>query len=162
VRGFSQDITAHASAGAHRFVHVDASHLYAHVRGDIAAARQLLGPEGVVVFDDIRQPHTPGVAAAVWQEVTCGDLQVLVVGNNKLYGTFSPPDTWLDRLAAWLPGSGLTFERQQIAGQHVFRVARPAEQPYGSPLERFGRAVLPPVASQALRTWRKHRRLRDA
>jgi hypothetical protein len=61
IRGFSQDIGTHVPAGSCRFVHVDASHLYEHVRGDIAAVRELVGPGAVVVFDDIRSAHTPGV-----------------------------------------------------------------------------------------------------
>ena len=67
VRGPSASIVDHAAHGTHRFVHIDASHLYEHVVEDIAAARKLLKPGGVVVFDDFRAQHTPGVAAAVWR-----------------------------------------------------------------------------------------------
>ena len=60
VTGPSATVVDHASTGSHRFVHVDASHLYEHVRLDVEAARQLLAPQGVVVFDDIRSEHTRG------------------------------------------------------------------------------------------------------
>jgi len=50
-----------------RFLHVDASHLYEHVSYDVDAARDMLRPDGLVVFDDFRAKHTPGVAAAVWE-----------------------------------------------------------------------------------------------
>jgi hypothetical protein len=87
-------------------VHIDASHLYEHVREDIAAARQLLGPDGVVVFGDIRTAHAPGVAAAVWEEVTLGSLNVLVVGEVKLYGTWSDPAKWLGSFRTGCPRVG--------------------------------------------------------
>jgi Methyltransferase domain len=60
VRGYSQTITKYAPHGTHRLVHIDASHLYEHVVADIAAAKTLLSPTGIVVFDDIRESHTPG------------------------------------------------------------------------------------------------------
>ena len=54
-----------------RFVHIDASHLYEHVHGDIGAAREILLPDGIVVLDDFRSEHTPGVSVAVWEADTC-------------------------------------------------------------------------------------------
>ena len=90
VRAPSQEIVDHAAHGTHRFVHIDASHLYEHVVADIAAARKLLKPGGVVVFDDYRAPHTPGVAAAVWRETT-NDLTPFALTQNKLYATFGEP-----------------------------------------------------------------------
>lgn len=122
VRGPSSDIVRHARAGAHRFVHVDASHLYEHVRGDVAAARELLGADGVVVFDDFRNAHTPGVAAAVWQEVTLGELHVLALTENKLYAAWDDPGPRADRLARWLDEQGWPWERQEISGRPVVRV----------------------------------------
>jgi hypothetical protein len=122
VRGFSQDIGAHVAPGTCRFVHVDASHLYAHVRGDVAAARQLVGPDAVVVFDDIRSAHTPGVAAAVWQEVTTGDLHPIIVSDVKLYATWSDPTALIERLVPWLDATGQSWEQQEIAGRPLLRV----------------------------------------
>lgn len=52
-----------------RFVHIDASHLYEHVYGDIGAAHDLLQPDGIVVLDDFRSEHTPGVSIAAWEAV---------------------------------------------------------------------------------------------
>ena len=59
VRAPSEEIVQHAAHGTHRFVHIDASHLYEHVVADIAAARTLLKPGGVVVFDDYRAAAHP-------------------------------------------------------------------------------------------------------
>ena len=119
----------HAAHGTHRFVHIDASHLYEHVVADIAAARTLLKPGGVVVFDDYRAPHTPGVAAAVWRETT-EDLTPFAVTQNKLYATFGEADHWLEA------AQGLAGGRSLLAdGAAAGRRARagPGERPAPKP-----------------------------
>jgi len=77
-----------ALAGTCRFVHVDGSHTYEVVQEDVQTARALLGPGGVVAFDDWAQPHTPGVGLAVWEEFLRGDLVPLAITNAKLYATW--------------------------------------------------------------------------
>ena len=129
VRAPSQEIVDHAAHGTHRFVHIDASHLYEHVVDDIAAARTLLKPDGVVVFDDYRAPHTPGVAAAIWRETT-KDLTPFAVTQNKLYATFGDADPWLGQVKDWLEGgSHWRMEVQQVVGHELVRVRRPAPKP---------------------------------
>jgi predicted O-methyltransferase YrrM len=129
VRGPSSSIVDHAAHGTHRFVHVDASHLYEHVVEDIAAARTLLKPGGVVVFDDYRAPHTPGVAAAVWQATT-QDLRPFAVTLNKLYATFDDTQPWLDVMTDWLDERSFwRHEIQQVAGRPLLRVQRPPGKP---------------------------------
>ncbi len=129
VRGPSATIVEHAAPGTHRFVHVDASHLYEHVVEDIAAARTLLKPGGIVVFDDYRAAHTPGVAAAVWQ-ATSQDLRPFAVTMTKLYATFDDTQPWLDVLAGWLDERGFwRYEIQQVAGRPLLRVRRPPGKP---------------------------------
>ncbi len=129
VRAPSQEIVDHAAHGTHRFVHIDASHLYVHVVADIAAARTLLKPGGVVVFDDYRAPHTPGVAAAVWRETT-NDLAPFALTQNKLYATFGEADQWFKLVKEWLEaGSTWRMELQQVAGHELVRVRRPAPKP---------------------------------
>jgi len=128
VRGPSASIVDHAAHGTHRFVHIDASHLYEHVVEDIAAARTLLKPGGVVVFDDYRAPHTPGVAAAVWQATT-QDLRPFAVTINKLYATFDDVEPWLDVLTAWLDEREFwRHEIQHVAGRPLLRVRRPPKR----------------------------------
>jgi predicted O-methyltransferase YrrM len=129
VRGPSGSIVDHAAHGTHRFVHIDASHLYEHVVEDIAAARKLLKPGGVVVFDDYRAPHTPGVAAAVWRATT-EDLRPFAVTQNKLYATFDDTEPWLDVLTDWIDERGFwRKELQHVAGRPLLRVLRPAPKP---------------------------------
>jgi predicted O-methyltransferase YrrM len=142
IRGDSRRITEHARVGAHRFVHVDASHLFEHVRADAASARRLLSEGGVVVFDDIHSIHAPGVAAAVWDEVLNGGLHVLVTSENKLYGTWSERTQWLDDLRAWLPRSGLEWEQQEVAGRPLLRVWT---YPVRSHTRRAVEALTPPA-----------------
>ena len=72
-------------SGTFRLVHVDGSHLYEGVRSDLVLAKQLLTAGGVVVADDFRSLHTPGVSAAVWESITLGALDLVAVTNSKAY-----------------------------------------------------------------------------
>ncbi|MFI8361659.1 class I SAM-dependent methyltransferase [Streptomyces sp. NPDC085612] len=85
-----------------RFVHVDASHLYEHVVTDIASSRLVATPDAVVVFDDYRSEHCPGVAAAVWTAVVTGGLHPVCVSGSKLYATWGDPAPHQAALRAWL------------------------------------------------------------
>lgn len=122
VKGPTSDVLDHAATDTHRFVHVDASHLYEHVRADITSARQLLGDGGIAVFDDYRATHTPGTAAAVWEAVVSDGLEPIVVSANKLYGTWGDPEPWLDRLVEWVPTTPLELDVQQVRGRRLIRV----------------------------------------
>ncbi|MBA5848881.1 class I SAM-dependent methyltransferase [Gordonia amicalis] len=119
----SSQVLDHVSSGSHRFVHVDASHLYEHVVGDVRASRELSAPQGIVAFDDYRTFHAVGVSAAVW-EATRDGLNPVAVTEMKMYATWGDPDPWVDALARWLPWSGLAFEEERIAENAVFRVWR--------------------------------------
>lgn len=142
VQGQSREIVDHARHGTYRFVHIDASHLYGHVREDIAASRRLLGSQGIVVFDDFREPHTPGVAAAVWEAVANDNLHVLLMTEYKLYATWSDPTIWHGRLERWLRQSTLLWEELEIHGLPVFRAWT---APSRSLLRRLAEAALPPA-----------------
>src|SRR6476620_810954 len=63
VEGQSSEIVNHVAPNSVRFMHVDASHLYPQVHVDALNAHKLLRANGLVVFDDYRSHHTPGVAA---------------------------------------------------------------------------------------------------
>ncbi len=122
VRGPSQEILQHVSLNSVRFMHVDASHMYEHVRADLASSRLLLKDQGVVVFDDFRATHSPGVGAAVWQEVTGGELNVIAVTDQKLYATWSDVGPWREKLVSWLAEGQLGWEEQVVASQTLVRV----------------------------------------
>lgn len=130
IQATTDQITKHVEAGSCRFVHVDASHLWQHVKGDIEAARTLLRPDGLVVCDDFRSVHTPGVAAAVWTAVANGQLKPICITGNKFYGTWGDPEPVQKELVAWLKGFRSSLpERQDILGHSVIRVCRWSEPP---------------------------------
>ncbi|MEZ5382743.1 MAG: class I SAM-dependent methyltransferase [Microthrixaceae bacterium] len=91
VRGLSSEIEDHVEAGSCRLVHIDASHMYEHVLADAQAARRLLRPDGVVVFDDYRTEHTPGTACAVWETIINSDLHPICASPMKMYATWGDP-----------------------------------------------------------------------
>jgi len=151
VRGPSSSIVDHAGHGTHRFVHIDASHLYEHVVEDIAAARKLLKPGGVVVFDDYRAPHTPGVAAAVWQAVS-DDVRPFAFTFNKMYATFGDSEPYYDLLTGWIDGQGFwRYEEHLVAGHKMLRVMRPRPK---SKSEQAP-APAPPAEQPRKRWWRR-------
>jgi predicted O-methyltransferase YrrM len=154
VRGPSSNILHHAAAGTHRFVHVDASHLYAYVQIDVASAQALLHEHGIVVFDDIQSGHAPGVAAAVWAAVSGNGLRPIAISQAKLYGTWGDPEPWQESLRAWLPSSGLGHEVQQIAGGPVVRIW----QPRRSDITRSAWGKVPSGVRSRLARYRENRR----
>lgn len=121
ISGLSGTITEHASHGTHRLVHIDASHLYGHVVGDIDAARILLKSDGVVILDDYRSDHTPGVAAAVWKAVGEG-LHPFLISPQKMYATWGDASRWRSALARWLTTGDARHETQYVAGEEILRV----------------------------------------
>jgi hypothetical protein len=125
VQDTTDRITMYVEPGSCRFVHVDASHLWEHVSGDIEAARHLLRPNGLIVCDDYRSVHTPGVAAAVWTAVANGGLNPICVTDNKFYGTFGDAEEVQEDLVRWLT----SFDRKlvnchDIMGHRLVRVPK--------------------------------------
>ncbi|MFF4273147.1 class I SAM-dependent methyltransferase [Streptomyces sp. NPDC001536] len=170
----SSVISSEVAAGSCRFVHIDASHLYEHVRDDIGAAREILLPEGVVVLDDFRSEHTPGVSVAAWEAVLNRGLRPICLSTQKLYGTWGDPSSVQEELLEMLRGRadcGLSV--QHAAGHRLVRaraqgmrapefpksrhyvepVVEPvrAPAPRRSPARRIAVDLLPPVVTRAVR-----------
>ena len=122
VQAASDEFCEHVRPGSLRFLHIDGSHLFEHVATDVRSARTALADDGIVVFDDIRSEHTPGVSAAVWQAVANSGLRPVVLSRNKFYGTWGDPAPYLDRLRGWLPRQDMQWETQHINGHDVLRV----------------------------------------
>lgn len=170
VRATSDHIGEHVEPGSARFFHIDASHNYIHVAGDADSAKRLLAPEGIVVFDDFRAEHTPGVAAAAWEAVTNKGLNLIAVSESKLYGTWGDPQPWRAALADWLTSDPQGWcEWHTIHGQPIVRckVKMPPEpepepvvepEPEPQPTPRPGRSLprqlakdwLPPAVHRAV------------
>ncbi|MFI0777039.1 class I SAM-dependent methyltransferase [Streptomyces sp. NPDC021212] len=155
-----------------RFVHVDASHLYEHVAGDIIAARDVLLPGGIVVLDDFRSEHTPGVAAAAWEAVFNRGLRPICLTTQKMYGMWGDPGPIQEEMLAdeeWR--RGMHTSRQEIAGARVLRFSgkpkNPAaprsryadDAPAAAPAPKAGRTPAAPASASAPRRPSQVRRL---
>jgi predicted O-methyltransferase YrrM len=153
VQGLSHTIVDHARHGTHRFVHVDASHLHANVVRDIDAARLLLRGDGVVVLDDIRSEHTPGVAAAAWQAVLTSELRPFAISPFKLYATFADDGQWASVVAEGATQAGYEVETQVVNDRELVRVhgRPPALGTPAHPARRFVPPVLWPLVGRAAR-----------
>ncbi|OKK17399.1 hypothetical protein AMK16_21395 [Streptomyces sp. CB00455] len=166
--------------GSCRFIHVDASHLFEHVVTDIASSRIVGAPGAVVVFDDYRSEHCPGVAAAVWSAVVTGELRPICVSASKLYATWGDPAPHQAELLAWLEGrADLWHGIDTIAGRPLVRignqgavppeppqplrpapVAAPAPGPVrrpGARWRRLAKDLLPPVVTRRIVAARRRR-----
>lgn len=123
LQGPTSLVTERVAPGSCRFVHIDASHLYEHVRADITAARQVLAPDGVVVLDDYRSEHTPGVSAATWEAVFTQGLRPICLSRSKFYGTWGDPVPWQEALILEIVGRGdCHADLQDVAGHRVLRL----------------------------------------
>ncbi|MFC8200739.1 class I SAM-dependent methyltransferase [Streptomyces sp. NPDC057298] len=133
-----------------RFAHIDASHLYEHVHGDIEAVRDILLPDGVVVLDDYRAEHCPGVACATWGAVATLGLHPICVTGTKFYGTWGDPEPLRDALLEWLAArDDMWHEVQQVAGHGMIRIdGRKATEPK-HPVSRYAAEESPASAASA-------------
>jgi hypothetical protein len=123
IQGLSATVRDRVAPSSCRFAHIDGSHLYEHVRGDIETSREVLRPYGVVALDDYRSAHCPGVAAAVWEAVTSGGLRPVCVTESKMYATWGDPERIRAELLAHVGGrDDLWHEVQQVAGEPLLRV----------------------------------------
>ncbi|MEU5213323.1 class I SAM-dependent methyltransferase [Streptomyces sp. NPDC020742] len=131
VQGLSSIVSDHVDPGSVRFAHIDASHLYEHVHGDILAVRELLTDEGVVVLDDFRAEHCPGVAAATWGAVATEGLRPICITGTKFYGTWGDPEPYRTALLEWIKArGGIWHEVQEVHGAPLVRLsAKGAEEP---------------------------------
>lgn len=123
VVGPSQDITRHVDPGAARFIHIDASHQYEHVVTDIENALLLIQPGGVIVFDDYRSIHTPGVSAAVWGAVERGEIIPVAHTDQKLYCVTTAPEELTSLVDTVVEHEDLTGYSQSVAGHALMRIA---------------------------------------
>lgn len=150
----SLDLAARESERRFRLVHIDGSHSFPIVAHDIRTAKALLVPGGVVVLDDYRTLHRPGVAAATWSEMVHGELRPFAVSSWKLYATWADDarglsDAFMDR---WSEPGTQTIRHELFDVDVV--VVRPEPSAPPSTTNRLARAVLPPVALTAGRRLR--------
>ncbi|MFJ9419836.1 class I SAM-dependent methyltransferase [Streptomyces sp. NPDC101227] len=131
VQGLSSVVRDHVADDSVRFAHIDASHLYEHVHGDILSVRELLTEDGVVVMDDYRAEHCPGVAAATWQAVANEGLRPICITGTKFYGTWGDPEPLQKALLEWLQSrKDVWHEVQYVNDAPLIRLsAKGAKEP---------------------------------
>lgn len=154
VQAPSDRIMEHVSPGSVRFVHVDASHLYAPVAEDCRSVKTMLRPGGVVSFDDWRNMKCPGVAAAIWESVATDGLIPVAVSPNKLYAVHSGAEDVLDvlgRATAAEPDWWLVSEHQ-IMGHTVLGLDNVHAAARRRAAKRAERRPAPPAPSRSLVT----------
>lgn len=107
-----------------RFIHIDGSHLYAIVKRDIRTAKALLRDSGIVAIDDYRSIHTPGVAAAAWEEIARGELIPFCLTPQKMYATWARATRQLmSRLTTWAHRSGAyDVATEKVCGRNLLRL----------------------------------------
>lgn len=123
VEGPSTAIVDAVEPGTVRFLHIDASHLYPYVREDARNAKRLLREDGLVVFDDWRGEHTPGVTAAVFESVFTDGLIPVALTPSKFYGVFGDPTPYLTVIRELIKNDDRVWgEEQEILGRSVPRL----------------------------------------
>jgi Methyltransferase domain len=125
VQGFSSEVVDHVKPGAARFIHIDASHLYAAVKTDCESAKLLLRPGGVVSFDDYRNHKSPGVGAAVWESVVTDGLIPIATTRKKMYACYDDPTPHQETLRAMIAEDPQFFEvdEVEIRGRNMIRMS---------------------------------------
>lgn len=141
VKGPSESIVDHATHGTHRFVHIDASHLYEHVVKDIVAAQTLLKPDGIVVLDDYRAEHTPGVAAAAWHAVLTAGLRPFALSPFKMYATWGDASPWEEVVRGCAAVEGLPTQAHMVNGHSMIFAGMPER-----PARHWAKKYVPEVA----------------
>ncbi|MEU7055339.1 class I SAM-dependent methyltransferase [Streptomyces sp. NPDC046197] len=157
LQGPSSLVPAEVAPRSCRFVHIDASHLYEHVYADIGAARDALLPGGIVVLDDFRSEHTPGVSIAAWEAVLSRGLRPICLSTQKLYGTWDDPEPLQEELLAMAHGrEDCDVSEQQAAGHRIVRLkSKRGMQAPPFPLSRYAEddpepaPAEPPVRQQS-------------
>ncbi|MEU3795285.1 class I SAM-dependent methyltransferase [Streptomyces fructofermentans] len=137
VRASASVVADRAPAASCRFAHVDASHLYEHAHAGIGAVRDVPLPEGVVVLDDHRAGHCPGVACATLGAVAALGLNPICVTGTKSHGTWGAAEPLRDGPLEWPAGrDDLWHEVQQVAGRGLIRVDGRKAVEHGHPVSR--------------------------
>lgn len=149
----SSAIAGAVPADSGRFAHIDASHLYEHVHGDILAVRDILGPDGIVALDDFRAEHCPGVAAATWGAVATTGLRPLCITATKFYGTWGAYDELHTELRAMLrTRDDLWHGVEEVAGHPLIRIDGKKAKAPAQPPSRHKDAHTPVVPAQPTRS----------
>ncbi|MEZ5753011.1 MAG: class I SAM-dependent methyltransferase [Paracoccaceae bacterium] len=106
VQGPSRHILRFVAPASARFVHVDAARGYEQVRADLASAKVMLRPSGIVAVDGVLAPNSLGAAAALWDAVLNDGLKPFLNTPNKIYATWGDAARWAEPIRARADESG--------------------------------------------------------
>jgi len=150
VVGPSSMLRDRCAPASYRLIHIDGSHMYPDVMGDLLLSRDLVsGPDAVVIIDDIVTAYTPGVWAAAWECVHLHGLVPIVV-SKKMYATWGEPSPEFARkLRALIAAEAdLAILEHPLAAQHV--VLQVANSATPTRRARFALDWLPPKLRRAI------------
>ena len=106
-----------------RFIHLDGSHLFDHISKDLDLAIQMIDSEnGVVAIDDFRAAHTPGVSAAIWQQIVNEKLTPVVITGTKMYCMRNSKRFRKSEFIDFLDQNGTKFEIEHFMSMDVVRI----------------------------------------
>jgi hypothetical protein len=143
-----------------RFIHLDGSHLYEHIKLDLDLAIRLIDKtSGVIAIDDFRAQHTPGVSAAVWSRIACGDITPVVISETKMYCMISATEFDQIEIRAFLSEFDVEYEVEYFLDTEVTRVLGLREedifltfnQDIKSKFRNLTRSILPPLLLDLIR-----------
>jgi hypothetical protein len=143
-----------------RFIHIDGSHLYVHVKLDLDYAAEAI-EKGIIAVDDFRTQHAIGVTAAVWEKIIAGRLTPFAITPAKIY--LSKPKWIIDteKLATGLEELGIESVYEEFLGFKVLRtIGLPDEELYSKKSKII--SLIPPILADLIRNsylWKKFRNL---
>lgn len=159
----SRDLAMILRGNFFRFIHIDGSHLYDHVRADLNFAVESLGDSGgLIAVDDYRAQHTVGVALAVWDLVLEGVLVPRVMTPAKIY--LSKPEAEFDHsfLEEKLNSLEIQYVYEEIQQNRVLRTVGLTDSQLYSGSNSLT-PYLPPIFVNFIRKtyfWKKFRTFR--
>ena len=157
----SSDLPARLGGKRFRFIHIDGSHLYHHVKVDLDyATHALISGSGVIALDDFRSQHTIGVTTAVWESIFAGTLIPLILTPAKMY--LGRPNAKLNvmEVQSGLASLGIECVIEDILGRQVLRTVGLQDSNLYSQNRRLV-SYVPPILIEALRKSYLWKRLRS-
>jgi len=124
----SKNLASELAEKRFRFIHIDGSHIYEYAANDLEIAIGHLQIEGgIIAIDDFRAPHTPGVALAVWERVSSGEIFPVVMTPAKIYVMAKPSDFRVEVLKKELELAGIECLIDDFCGHKVLRTVGSAD-----------------------------------
>ena len=138
-------------SGIYRFIHIDGSHLYSHVKHDIELAVGIVtDSDGIIVIDDFRSQHTLGVTKAIWQFVESRALSPILVTPTKMYLVKKSNRISLADISANLLSYGIDTTLEDIDGISFLRTLNLKDQELYL-TNNWARSLVPPLVLNYLR-----------